>query len=78
MLSFSPVGTKLRNRCRQFPAIVNGSTIIWFEKWTNEALNSVAFRELQANENLGIGHYKIILTKIMVLYNKIVVVTQFT
>jgi glutamate-1-semialdehyde aminotransferase len=46
-------GEKLRNRCRQFPSILNGSTILWFEKWRNEALNSVAFRELQANENLG-------------------------
>ncbi len=46
VLSFSPVGKSLRNRLRQFPSIVNGSTIIWFDKWKNEALNSVAFKEL--------------------------------
>lgn len=48
VICLSPVGNKLRNRCRSFPAIFNGCTIIWFDKWPNEALESIAFRELCA------------------------------
>ena len=44
VLAFSPVGEKLRNRCRQFPSIINCCTIDWFDKWPNEALYSVAER----------------------------------
>jgi dynein heavy chain len=50
------VGEKLRNRCRQFPSIINCCTIDWFERWPNEALFSVAIKEFKAkNEKLGIG-----------------------
>ena len=70
VLSFSPVGNKLRNRCRDFPSLLNGSTIVWFEKWSNDALYSVALKELSLQENLGIGHYKIILSRSMVEMNQ--------
>ena len=33
VLAFSPVGEKLRNRCRMFPSMVNCCAIDWFEKW---------------------------------------------
>lgn len=49
VLAFSPVGEKLRNRCRQFPSIINCCTIDWFERWPNEALYSVAIKDLKAN-----------------------------
>lgn len=42
VLAFSPVGEKLRNRCRQFPSIINCCAIDWFDKWPQDALNSVA------------------------------------
>jgi dynein heavy chain len=42
VLAFSPVGEKLRNRCRQFPSIINCCTIDWFDRWPDEALYSVA------------------------------------
>ena len=58
VLAFSPVGEKLRNRCRQFPSIINCCTIDWYEKWPDEALHSVALKEYSANEHLGIGDYK--------------------
>ena len=57
VLAFSPVGEKLRNRCRQFPSIINCCTIDWFEKWPNEALFSVAEKEYKAQEQLDIGEY---------------------
>lgn len=57
VLAFSPVGEKLRNRCRQFPSIINCCTIDWFDKWPNEALYSVAEREYKSKENLGVTAY---------------------
>lgn len=54
VLAFSPVGEKLRNRCRQFPSIINCCTIDWFERWPNEALYSVAIKEYKANAECGI------------------------
>ncbi|MCQ2815624.1 MAG: AAA family ATPase [archaeon] len=41
ILSFSPVGSGLRNRCIQFPSIINCCTIDWFNVWPDEALKSV-------------------------------------
>lgn len=55
VLTFSPVGDKLRIRCRQFPSIINCCTIDWYEKWPDEALYSVAERDFKANEYLDIG-----------------------
>ncbi|CAK85038.1 unnamed protein product (macronuclear) [Paramecium tetraurelia] len=57
VLAFSPVGEKLRNRCRQFPSIINCCTIDWFDKWPDEALNSVAMKDLGGQEHLGIGDF---------------------
>jgi len=42
VLAFSPVGEKLRNRCRMFPSIINCCAIDWFDKWPEDALLSVA------------------------------------
>ena len=44
VLCFSPVGNTLRKRSRQFPAITNCTSIIWFHEWPEEALLSVAER----------------------------------
>ena len=44
VLSFSPVGSTFRNRCIQFPSIINCCTIDWFNVWPDDALNSVAER----------------------------------
>lgn len=57
VLAFSPVGEKLRNRCRQFPSIINCCTIDWFDRWPDEALYSVAEREYKAQEQLGLGAF---------------------
>ena len=44
VLAFSPVGEQFRNRCRQFPSIINCCTIDWYNPWPSEALYSVAHR----------------------------------
>ena len=46
ILCFSPVGNSFRNRCIQFPSIINCCTIDWFNIWPDDALNSVAERYL--------------------------------
>jgi len=42
VLCMSPVGDALRVRCRQFPSLINCTTIDWFMRWPESALISVA------------------------------------
>ena len=45
-LCMSPVGDKMRNRCRKFPALTSCTTCDWFFNWPQQALISVAERFL--------------------------------
>ena len=64
VLAFSPVGDAFRDRCRQFPSIINCATIDWYNAWPVEALYSVAHRQYQAKqEDLGIKEDLDILSK---------------
>ena len=47
VLAFSPVGDSFRDRCRQFPSIINCATIDWYNAWPEEALYSVAYRKYE-------------------------------
>ena len=47
VLCMSPVGDALRIRCRQFPSLINCTTIDWFHGWPEAALVSVAERFLE-------------------------------
>lgn len=42
VLAMSPVGDKLRNRCRNFPGLVSNTVIDWFLPWPVQALQAVA------------------------------------
>ena len=53
VLCFSPVGDNFRNRCRQFPSIINCCTIDWFNLWPEDALFSVADRYLSTNTSIA-------------------------
>lgn len=46
VLCMSPVGDSLRIRCRQFPSLINCTTIDWFHGWPQAALVNVAERFL--------------------------------
>ena len=45
-LCMSPLGETFRERLRQFPSLVNCSTIDWFTEWPAEALESVGLSAL--------------------------------
>lgn len=42
VLSMSPAGSKLRERCRFHPAIINCTTIDWFNDWSEFAMEQVS------------------------------------
>ncbi|XP_046389338.1 dynein axonemal heavy chain 2 [Ischnura elegans] len=46
VLCMSPIGNAFRNRIRQYPAIVNCTTLDWYMGWPEEALLEVANRSL--------------------------------
>ena len=70
-LAFSPVGEKFRERCLQFPSIINCCTIDWYQKWPREALYSVADRFFTEKENeLSIAEYKEALCRMAVEIHK--------
>ena len=52
ILCFSPVGDDFRNRAMKFPALVNCTSIDWFQPWPSDALLSVGKKYL-AEVDLG-------------------------
>ncbi|KAM4581026.1 dynein axonemal heavy chain 11 [Odontesthes bonariensis] len=52
VLCLSPVGSDLRVRARQFPALISCTTIDWFHPWTTEALQSVSYTFIQEIESI--------------------------
>ena len=42
VISMSPSGDNLRNRCRNFPGLISSTTIDWFFEWPKEALLQVS------------------------------------
>ncbi|EAR99019.2 dynein heavy chain 7, axonemal protein (macronuclear) [Tetrahymena thermophila SB210] len=51
-LCMSPVGDKLRNRIRNFPSLVNCSSIIWVQPWSESSLKDVANQYLNTNKEV--------------------------
>ena len=47
VLCFSPIGESLRNKIRNFPSLVNCTTIDWFSEWPPDALDAVSKKFLQ-------------------------------
>uniref|UniRef100_A0A1X7UR28 AAA+ ATPase domain-containing protein n=1 Tax=Amphimedon queenslandica TaxID=400682 RepID=A0A1X7UR28_AMPQE len=52
VLCMSPVGETLRTRCRNFPGLVNNTSIDWFTAWPRQALHAVASQFLAENDKI--------------------------
>ena len=50
VLAMSPIGDGYRRRCRQFPSLVNCTTIDCFDEWPADALTEVGLKFLEENE----------------------------
>lgn len=46
VLCMSPAGNAFRNRLRQYPSLINCTTVDWFLEWPKEALLEVAMKYL--------------------------------
>ncbi|XP_062849650.1 dynein axonemal heavy chain 2 [Trichomycterus rosablanca] len=77
VLCMSPVGDPFRNRIRQYPALVNCTTIDWFSEWPQDALLEVAERYL---DGLALGNMEGIQTKVasifMTMHQSVVQLSQ--
>ena len=51
VMAMSPVGDTLKNHCRNFPGLVNNSSIDWFTAWPKQALQAVASHFLSEVSN---------------------------
>lgn len=47
IMCMSPIGDQFRTYIRQYPALVNNTTIDWFHAWPEKALHAVANKYLQ-------------------------------
>lgn len=50
VLSMSPVGNKFRERCRFHPAIINCTTIDWYNDWSEYAMKQVSVSFMENTE----------------------------
>lgn len=48
VLSMSPVGSKFRERCRFHPAIINCTTIDWYNDWSELAMRQVSMSFMES------------------------------
>lgn len=48
----SPVGEKLRVRCRKFPALINCCTINWYDNWPGEAIKTVSMNLMKEESDM--------------------------
>jgi dynein heavy chain len=48
VLSMSPVGAKFRERCRFHPALLNCTTIDWYDDWSEHAMKQVSMSFMES------------------------------
>lgn len=51
-ICFSPIGQAFKDYCKQYPALINNTTIDWFMPWPEEALYEVAKKFLDKMNDL--------------------------
>ncbi|XP_060518939.1 LOW QUALITY PROTEIN: dynein axonemal heavy chain 10 [Cylas formicarius] len=75
VLSMSPSGEMLSKRCRNFPGLVNNTTIDWIFPWPLQALFAVASVSLKESEAIPEGYRGTIIEHVVHVHQT---VNQFT
>ncbi|XP_047141246.1 dynein axonemal heavy chain 10 isoform X1 [Hydra vulgaris] len=65
VLAMSPVGDVLKNRCRNFPGLVNNTSIDWFMPWPRQALFAVASKFLANNQLIPDEHFDNVISHVV-------------
>lgn len=71
VLSMSPAGDILRTRCRNFPGLVNNTTIDWLFPWPEQALNAVAKVFLAENPKLPEEHRENVISHVVYVHSSV-------
>ncbi|KAK6624941.1 hypothetical protein RUM44_011805 [Polyplax serrata] len=69
VLSMSPAGDILRTRCRNFPGLVNNTTIDWVFPWPAQALNAVAKVFLAENPKIPEEHRESVIDHVVYVHS---------
>jgi dynein heavy chain len=68
VLAMSPAGDTLRNRCRNFPGLVNNASIDWFSAWPRQALEAVATHFLAENDQIPENYREMVVAHIVYVH----------
>ncbi|XP_075390744.1 dynein axonemal heavy chain 10 [Tenrec ecaudatus] len=71
VLGMSPVGDTLRNRCRNFPGLVNNTGIDWFMPWPPQALHAVAKSFLGDNQMIPGEHSEELVRHVVLVHDSV-------
>lgn len=58
VLAMSPMGDVFAQRMRNFPSLINCSTIDWFTEWPEDALESVALDKIRQSDDFKLEHHE--------------------
>lgn len=71
VLSMSPAGDALRTRCRNFPGLVNNTTIDWVFAWPDQALYAVAKVFLAENPKVPEEHRDSVISHVVLVHSSV-------
>ncbi|XP_009299843.1 dynein axonemal heavy chain 10 [Danio rerio] len=71
VLAMSPVGDTLRTRCRNFPGLVNNTSIDWFSPWPLQALYAVAKSFLGESPMIPKSHSEAVIDHVCMVHSSV-------
>uniref|UniRef100_A0ABI7Z6S1 Dynein axonemal heavy chain 10 n=2 Tax=Felis catus TaxID=9685 RepID=A0ABI7Z6S1_FELCA len=71
VLGMSPVGDTLRTRCRNFPGLVNNTSIDWFMPWPPQALHAVAKSFLGTNPMIPVENIDGVVEHVVLVHESV-------
>ncbi|CAL1680177.1 unnamed protein product [Lasius platythorax] len=70
-LAMSPSGDALRTRCRNYPGLINNTTVDWMFPWPQQALVAVANVVLRDNPIVPLEHREMIVNHIVYVHTSV-------